>query len=127
MGDRHFTRKESTCIAEAVVEEPGIKRLQKVGVLNDELQYVIDADPTFNARDARAITTAIFDCSRTEQLLRREAVGEIDGATDSQRACAADKLTDDLLAELFTLALQKKSLEPATAKVAEVFAPCRDA
>src|SRR5690349_2639173 len=70
MGDDYFSRKEAGCIAEAVVEEPGIKRLQKSGVLNDELQYVIDAEPTFTARDADALTDAIFACSDTEQLLR---------------------------------------------------------
>ncbi len=127
LGDTSFTRGEAQCIAEKVVEEPGIKRLQKVGVLNDELQYVIDADPTFGRSDARALTDAIFGCSKAEQLLRRESISQIDGATDSQRACAADKLTDDLLAELFTLALQKKPLQPATDKVARAFEPCRDA
>src|SRR5689334_3840727 len=37
--DTYFTRDEAGCIAERVVREPGIERLQKVGVLNDELQY----------------------------------------------------------------------------------------
>lgn len=126
MGDDYFSRKEAACISEKVVEEPGIKRLQKVGVLNDELQYVIDAKPKFGARDADALTDAIFSCSDTEQLLRKEAVADIDGATPEQKACAADKLTDDLLADLFVLALQEKPMDPAVAKVAEAFAPCKD-
>ena len=123
----YFTREQAACIAERVVEEPGLRRLQKVGVLNDELQYVIDADPKFPRADAEAITSAIFGCSNAEQVLRRQSVKDLDGATASQRACAADHLTDDLLASLFTLALQKKPLGPAVQDVAEAFAPCRDA
>jgi hypothetical protein len=127
MGGKYFTREQAGCIAEKVVQEPGIKRLQKAGVLDDELQYVIDAQPTFNRHDARSVTTAIFGCSETEQRLRREAISGIDDATPAQRACAADRLTDDLLAELFTLGLREKSLDPAVQKVARAFAPCRDA
>ena len=33
----YFSRPEAECIAEAVVEDPGIRRLQRAGVLNDEL------------------------------------------------------------------------------------------
>jgi hypothetical protein len=122
----YFTRPEAECIAEEVVQDPGLRRLQKAGVLNDELQYVIDADPTFSRRDAVAVTDAVFGCSDAADLLRKEAVSDVD-ATAEQKRCAEDALSDDLLSDLFVLALRKEPLDPAVRQVAQAFAPCRDA
>ena len=126
MGEDYFTRPEAECIAGRVVEEPGIRRLQRAGVLNDELQYVIDADPTFSRADARAVTAAVFGCSDAEDVLRRQTVADLD-VTPAQKDCAAERLTDELLTFLFALSLQDKPLDLATQRMAEAFAPCRDA
>ena len=127
MGDSgYFTRPEAECIAEEVVQDPGLRRLQEAGVLNDELEYVIDADPTFSRPDATAITDAIFGCSDAADLLRAEAVSDLD-ATAAQKRCAEDALTDELLSGLFVLALRKQPLDPAVERTAKAFAPCRDA
>ena len=126
LSDRtYFSRKEAGCIARRVVRDPGIPQLQEAGVLNDELQYVIDAKPRFDRPGARAVTDALFACSRAEQVARRDAVNGLDGATPAQRTCAARKLTDDLIGFAFVLSLQGKPLGPAVMRLTRAFAPCR--
>ena len=123
-GDDYFTRREAGCIARRVVEEPGLRRLQRAGILNDELQYVIDADPRFTRGDALAVTRALFDCSDAEEAGRQQVVADLP-ATEAQKKCAARAIDEDLLVRMFVLALREVPLDPIERDLAAAFQPCR--
>lgn len=122
----YFSRGESECMAEAVVEDPGIKGLQRMGILNDELQYYTDADPRFTPATADAMSRAVIGCSDLGDRLREQATSGLEGASPSERACAAEAITDDLVQRMLSLALRDQPLDPLIGELKQAFEPCKE-
>jgi len=104
-----FDRTEADCIGDGLVEKIGIDRLQKYGVLDNDLKAGKRiTDVAMSATDARAATGVLFDCTDVESKVQR-AIGRNADVPTGLRSCIKKTMTEPTLRRVFTQIFRGKS------------------
>ena len=115
------TQKEADCVGKKMVDNVGLKDLQKYGLITKDLKADNPVDNVkMSKEDATGAADAITDCTDTVALMKK-SMGSTDALDAKTKKCLDDALTEDTVHDLFvalfsgdTAAAQQKIAEPMT-------------
>lgn len=100
-GGAPLSEDQAECFADGMVDKLGVEKLQDYGLLDDDLGFVGDANPTdMSADDAEAAAGVLTDCVDFGDLLRSqlEEQGDVK-LTDAQLDCITDTIDEKAIRE----------------------------
>jgi hypothetical protein len=117
--------EEAGCVSDGVVDQIGIDQLQDYGLIDDELEVVEDADldeEEVKPEDADSLAGTFVDCVDVKGLITKQ-MGELPGATQKQKDCISDALTDEALTDMLSQVFQGDE-DAATKKLQSEMMAC---
>ncbi len=120
-----ITDEQAGCVSDGVVDKIGITQLQDYGLLTGDLEVAEDADldeEEITAEDADSLAGTFVDCVDVKALIQKN-MGDLPQATQKQKDCISDALTDEALKEMLSQVFQGKENE-ATSKLQNEMLSC---
>jgi hypothetical protein len=101
-----MNRKDADCIGAGMVEEVGTKRLQKYGMLTEDLTAGTDlASLKMSKPDAEATTDVVFSCTDVETMIQK-AINKTGNIPRQVQGCVTRTLTAERLRPMFSKIFQ---------------------
>jgi hypothetical protein len=93
------TEKEAECMADGMVDEVGVEKLQEYKLLDEDLKIIEDSDPTDMVKgDAESLAGVVVDCVDMTKLIQDQVdSGSGTKLTDDQRSCISDAIDEDTI------------------------------
>lgn len=108
-------RKDADCIGDGLVDKIGTAKLQKYGLLTEDMKPKEDiSNVKMSAGDAEAATGVLFGCTDVEAMME-SAIGKSRTVSKQAKTCVNKTLTESSLRPMFTLIFQGKQDEAAKA------------
>jgi hypothetical protein len=120
-----ITEEQAGCVSDGVVDEIGIDQLQEYGLLTDDLEVEKNAEldeKEITAGDADSLAGTFVDCVDVKGLITKQ-LGDLPQATQKQKDCISDALTDDALEEMLSQVFQGNEGQ-ATSKLQSKMMAC---
>jgi hypothetical protein len=106
-GGAELSDEQAECFADGIVDEVGVEKLQEYELLDDDLGWVDDADPTMSEADAEASAEVITGCVDLGELMMEQVNADADSdLTEEQAECISDALDDGTMEEFLAASLQ---------------------
>lgn len=108
-----LTEKQAECFADGMVDELGVEKLRKYGLLDEDNELVEDAQvDDMSAEDADDAAGVVTDCVDVQELLR-DTLGSSTGGnlTDEQSDCVLGVVDEDALEDALAAQLQGQESE----------------
>lgn len=100
--------EQAGCVSDGVVDKIGISQLQDYGLIDDDLEVVKDAnldEEDITAEDADSLAGTFVDCVDVKGLITKQ-MGNLPGATQKQKTCISDALSDEALTDMLSQVFQ---------------------
>ena len=103
-----LNRKDADCIGKDMVDELGTDKLQKYGMLTEDMKVGTGLSSLKMSKpDAEATTDVVFSCTDVESMMRT-AIGKSGSIPKQLRGCVNNVLTEDNLRPMFGKVFQGK-------------------
>jgi hypothetical protein len=105
------TEKQAGCMADGMVDEVGVEKLQKYKLLDKDLKIIEDADPQdMDEDDADALAGVIVDCVDMGALIQKQIDDSSEAdITDEQKSCISDAIDEDTIQDGLSASFQGKT------------------
>lgn len=105
--------EQAGCVSDGVVDKIGISQLQDYGLIDDDLEVVKDAnldEEDITAEDADSLAGTFVDCVDVKGLITKQ-MGNLPGATQKQKTCISEALSDEALTDMLSQVFQGNESE----------------
>lgn len=120
------TEEQAECMADGMVDEVGVEKLQEYEILNDDLEIVEDADPTdLEEGDAKALAAVIIDCVDMAKMIQDQVDASAQTElTGEQAECIRDAIDEDTIEAGLAASFQGKDEDNPMAEMQAEMMKC---
>lgn len=106
------TDEQAQCVADGLVDDVGVDTLQKYKLLDDNLEYNSDANPTnMESGDAQTFAKTLVGCVDFKKVFEDSIASSGTDLTDDQKQCVEDAIDEDTLVSVLADGFQGKDSE----------------
>jgi hypothetical protein len=92
------TEKQADCMANGMVDDVGVEKLQEYKVLDEDLKIIKDSEPTdLEKGDAEALAAVIVGCVDMTKLIQDQVESAQTQLTGEQSECIRDAIDEDTI------------------------------
>ena len=103
------TDDQAQCVADGLVDDVGVEKLQKYKLLDDNLEYNSEANPTdMSSDDAQAFAKTVVGCVDFKKIFEEQLATSGTELSDDQKQCISDSIDEDTLANVLAEGFQGK-------------------
>jgi hypothetical protein len=108
-GGTKVTDDQAQCVADGLVDDLGVDKLQKYKLLDDNLEVNNDANPTdMTSDDAQTLAKTVVGCVDFKKIFEEQLAGSGTQLTDDQKNCVSDAIDEDTLTDVLAQGFQGK-------------------
>lgn len=117
------TEQQAGCIANGMVDDVGVDKLQEYDLLTEELEINQDANPTdMAAEDADALAGVFVDCIDVEEMFASQMGSGEQELTEEQQQCVTEAIDEEAMKDGLSASFQGEEDEGFTAMQQEMMA-----
>jgi hypothetical protein len=106
------TEDQANCIADGMVDDVGVEKLQKYDLLDKDLKINDDADPTdMKEEDADALAGVFVDCIDVDEMFADQFASGDQKLPDEAQECIKDAIDEDAMKAGLSASFQGKEDE----------------
>jgi hypothetical protein len=115
--------EQAGCVADGMVDELGVEKLQEYNILDDDLQVNEDpGDVEMSEEDADQAAEIVIDCVDTAEMFTSQMEDSEEGLTDEQKDCIEAAIDDDAMKEMLSAEFQGKESNAMDDMTGEIMA-----
>jgi hypothetical protein len=109
-GGTKVTDSQAQCVADGLVDDLGVDKLQKYKLLDDNLEVNNDANPTdMESGDAETLAKTVVKCVDFKKIFE-EQMTKSSQLTDDQKSCISDAIDEQALIDALAQGFQGKDV-----------------
>jgi hypothetical protein len=104
------TDAQAQCVADGLVDDLGVEKLQKYKLLDENLEVNNDANPTdMESGDAETLAKTVVGCVDFKKIFEEQLATSGTELSDDQKQCISDSIDEDTLANVLAEGFQGKT------------------